>query len=72
MARPIKETPILFGEDARRFEERMMCGKKETLEEQNRRMQNYSEVLAMIERGKDIKFPTKELSQIDVNRILEK
>ena len=23
MARPIKETPILYGEDARRFEERM-------------------------------------------------
>lgn len=23
MARPIKETPILFGEDGRRFEERM-------------------------------------------------
>ena len=23
MARPIKETPILFGEEARRFEERM-------------------------------------------------
>ncbi|MDE5843488.1 MAG: hypothetical protein K2H35_07130 [Muribaculaceae bacterium] len=23
MARPIKETPILFGSDARRFEERM-------------------------------------------------
>lgn len=23
MARPIKETPILFGKDARRFEERM-------------------------------------------------
>lgn len=23
MARPIRETPILFGEDARRFEERM-------------------------------------------------
>ena len=23
MARPIKETPILFGEDARRFEARM-------------------------------------------------
>ena len=23
MARPIKETPILFGEDARRFEQRM-------------------------------------------------
>jgi hypothetical protein len=23
MARPIKETPVLYGEDARRFEERM-------------------------------------------------
>ena len=23
MSRPIKETPILYGEDARRFEERM-------------------------------------------------
>ena len=30
MARPIKETPILYGEDARRFEERMKQPRKET------------------------------------------
>ena len=30
MARPIKETPILFGEDARRFEERMKEKRSET------------------------------------------
>ena len=29
MARPIKETPILFGDDARRFEERMMQVRRE-------------------------------------------
>ena len=32
MARPIKETPILFGEDARRFEERMKQVRRETPE----------------------------------------
>ena len=32
MARPIKETPILFGEDARRFEARMKNPPKETPE----------------------------------------
>lgn len=72
MARPIKETPILFGEDARRFEERMMSGKTETQEERTRRIQNYTEVLAMLERGKNFKLPTKEISQEDVSRILGK
>ena len=33
MARPIKETPILFGEDARRFEERMKEKRRETSEQ---------------------------------------
>ena len=33
MARPIKETPILYGEDARRFEERMKHPRKETKEQ---------------------------------------
>ena len=28
MARPIRETPILFGEDARRFEEQMKHPRK--------------------------------------------
>ncbi len=41
MARPIKETPILFGEDARRFEERMKHPRKETKEQRERRLKNY-------------------------------
>ena len=32
MARPIKETPILFGSDGRRFEERMQNPPKVTAE----------------------------------------
>jgi len=35
MARPIKETPILYGEDARRFEERMKENVKRTLKREN-------------------------------------
>ena len=45
MARPIKETPILFGEDARRFEERMNQVRKETPEERERRQNHYNVVL---------------------------
>ncbi len=45
MARPIKETPILFGEDARRFEERMKQVRKETPEERERRQNHYNVVL---------------------------
>lgn len=41
MARPIRETPILFGEDARRFEERMKNPPKETKEERARRLEHY-------------------------------
>lgn len=33
MARPIAETPILFGADARRFEERMRHPRKTSAEE---------------------------------------
>ena len=40
MARPIKETPILFGEDARRFEERMKEKRSET-PEQRERLKDY-------------------------------
>lgn len=42
MARPIKETPILFGEDARRFEARMQQVRKETPEEKQARMEAYN------------------------------
>ena len=41
MARPIKETPILFGKDARRFEARMKEKRKETPEERADRMSAY-------------------------------
>lgn len=41
MARPIKETPILYGEDARRFEERMKQPRKETKEQREQRLKDY-------------------------------
>lgn len=40
MARPIKETPILYGEDAKRFLERMKHPRKETPEEREERMKS--------------------------------
>lgn len=52
MARPIKETPILFGEDARRFEERMKNPSKELPEERKRRLEHYSMVMQWLENGK--------------------
>ena len=51
MARPIKETPILFGEDARRFEERMKQVRRESPEERERRLADYELGLKMLERG---------------------
>ena len=51
MAKPIKETPILFGEDARRFEERMKQVRRETPEERERRLANYELALKMLELG---------------------
>ena len=47
MARPIKETPILFGKDARRFEERMQNPPKESKEDRNRREANYRAAMTM-------------------------
>lgn len=52
MARPIKETPILFGDDAQRFEERMKNPPKETEEERQRRIKNYREVLSWFDNDK--------------------
>lgn len=59
MARPIKDTPILFGEDARRFEARMNEKRTETPEARERRLRNYYEFMDMLERGKNIKLPTR-------------
>ena len=47
MARPIKETPILFGEDARRFQEIISHPKKESSDEKERRMANYHAAMSM-------------------------
>lgn len=58
MARPIKETPILFGEDARRFEERMKNPPKETQAEREQRLADYKLVMEMMERGKMINKTT--------------
>jgi hypothetical protein len=52
MARPIRETPILFGEDARRFEENMRNAKCElTQKEYDEMMASYKMILACLERG---------------------
>ncbi|MBQ8442574.1 MAG: hypothetical protein IJX29_04335 [Bacteroides sp.] len=51
MARPIRETPILYGEDARRFEERMKVKRYEDPEKRKRRLENYEMFLLMLERG---------------------
>lgn len=48
MARPIKETPILFGKDARRFEERIQNPPKESKEDRARREANYRAALSML------------------------
>lgn len=52
MARPIKETPILFGEDARRFEERMNQKRTVSQEETARVRKHYDIVMQWFENGK--------------------
>lgn len=51
MARPIKETPILYGEDARRFEARMQEKRHISQEERTRIDVHYKAGMAMLERG---------------------
>ena len=53
MARPIKETPILFGEDARRFEERMRQRRTVPKEEIERVLKHYRIGMRMLKKGKD-------------------
>lgn len=48
MVRLIKETPILFGEDARKFEERMKNPHQESPQDRNRRETNYKVLLACL------------------------
>lgn len=58
MARPIKETPILFGEDARRFEARMKEKRTESPEARERRLYHYRIAMEMLEAGKNVKMST--------------
>lgn len=48
MARPIKETPILFGKDARKFEERMKNPPKETKEQREQRLKDFDAAMKML------------------------
>lgn len=48
MARPIKETPILFGSDGRRFEERMKNPPKVTAEQRAQIRRSYETVIKML------------------------
>lgn len=48
MARPIKETPILEGDDARRFIERMNETRAESTEKRRRRLANYKLAMSIL------------------------
>lgn len=48
MARPIKETPVLEGEDARRFIEHMNTPRVESTEKKRRRLANYKLALSIM------------------------
>lgn len=49
MSRPIKETPILYGKDARRFLARMKEKRTETPEQRSRRIADYEMAMQMLE-----------------------
>ncbi len=48
MARPIKETPILYGEDARRFEARIKETRTETPEKRAKRLEAYHLIMSIM------------------------
>ena len=49
MARPIKETPILYGDDARRFEKRMKEKRHEDPEKRAKRLRDYEMIMKIFE-----------------------
>ncbi len=56
MALPIKETPILFGEDARRFLKRMNEKRTESSEDRKRRLMHYEMGMEMLRNGERRRF----------------
>ncbi len=53
MAQPIKETPILYGEDARRFEARMKERRRISPEERAEMEEVYEVFMEMLRRGEE-------------------
>ena len=70
MARPIKETPILFGEDARRFEERMKEKRRETPEQRAKRLKDY-ELAMKIDMDRQLIETTYEMRKLDTSEKIE-
>ncbi|MBX9187770.1 MULTISPECIES: hypothetical protein [Bacteroides] len=50
MAKPVKETPILFGEDARRFEKRMQQKREVSQKEIERVKRNYESIMSILKK----------------------
>lgn len=64
MARPIKEPPILYGEDAKKFEERMNNVQKETHEQRKIRLEHYHTMLAALHRSEQMRKEGKAIPGI--------
>ena len=64
MARPIRETPILFGEDARRFIARMQERHPETPEARAQRLRDYEFFLKAFERGMAKSVPARLQTEV--------
>lgn len=60
MARPIAETPILFGENARRFEALMQASKKDPAERE-RILKVYEIFMDMLKRGEESQRREEEM-----------
>ncbi|GHT01487.1 hypothetical protein FACS189421_14140 [Bacteroidia bacterium] len=65
MANPIKETPVLYGEDARRFAERIANPVMEPPEKAERLKQVYEWYLQALERGRLKEEVKKKAKQHD-------
>ncbi len=63
MARPIKGTPILYGEDARRFVERMNEHRRVSQEERARIKADYEMCMEWMRRGEERKKRLQEQKQ---------
>ena len=50
MAKPVKETPILFGEDARSFEKRMQQKREVSQKEIERVKRNYESIMSILKK----------------------